>query len=218
MAKYFCCPQCGNRDLQAVTESVTSTTGSNFSMGKGCLGVLLLGPLGLLCGLCGKGQQTTTQTTTHWFCNKCGIKFQSPDEIRKKKIDSKNVTIWIHLTGFIIALILFFFMLPLDSDSIIIEIALSVSAYVTILLVGNPIREKANYKAYKIELEALELESDMAAFFESNIESNNNPTHSIPSHFPIRCTNCNAVLNNNARFCTQCGMRIESTDTPTQNV
>ena len=220
MAKYFCCPQCGNRDLQAVSESITSTTGSNYSASQGCCGLLLLGPLGLLCGLCGKGQQTTSKCQTYWYCNKCGKRFESPDDIRKKKIDRKNVTILIHLTGFSIALFIFFLMLvtiPLKVDNIIIEIALSISVYVTILFVSDPIKNKIYYQTYRIENEARELESDMAAFFESNIESNNNPIYNIPSQFPIRCTNCNAALNNNAHFCTQCGMHIETTENPSQN-
>lgn len=84
MESYFCCPHCGNKDVQATTETNTTTTGSNFSAGKGCLGYLLFGPLGILCGSCGNNQQTVTTNTTHWHCSNCGKKFRNPDEIIKE--------------------------------------------------------------------------------------------------------------------------------------
>ena len=49
------CPRCGNENCSVINE--TTTTGKDFSAGKGCLGALLLGPLGVLCGACGKGKQ-----------------------------------------------------------------------------------------------------------------------------------------------------------------
>lgn len=79
----LCCPHCGNPDLQVTNEVNTQTTGSGYSVGQGCLGYLLFGPLGLLCGGCGSGQKTTTTNTTFWVCSKCGHKFQNPDDIRK---------------------------------------------------------------------------------------------------------------------------------------
>ena len=67
------CPKCGNSNLQAVTE--TSTKGKDFSAGKGCCGALMLGPLGVLCGACGKGKQI--YSTTYWLCQDCGNKFKA---------------------------------------------------------------------------------------------------------------------------------------------
>lgn len=84
MSTQFCCPRCGNADLQITTETNIQTTGSNYSAGKGCLGYLLLGPLGLLCGSCGQSQQTTSTSTNYWICPKCGKKFENPDDLRKK--------------------------------------------------------------------------------------------------------------------------------------
>lgn len=66
------CPRCGGTNCTPIVE--TSTSGKSFSASKGCCGYIILGPLGLLCGACGRGQQTTS--TTYWMCASCGNKFQ----------------------------------------------------------------------------------------------------------------------------------------------
>lgn len=81
------CPKCKSHNLQYVTNTQFSskTTGGGYSGGKGCLGYLLLGPFGLLCGSCGSKQKTETHTTTTntWICTDCGTKFRDADEIEK---------------------------------------------------------------------------------------------------------------------------------------
>ena len=67
------CPKCGNTNLQAITE--TKTKGKDFSAGKGICGAILFGPIGLLCGLCGAGKKTKSQT--YWMCPECGKKFKA---------------------------------------------------------------------------------------------------------------------------------------------
>lgn len=67
------CPKCQNENLQIIQE--TSTKGRDMSAGKGCCGYILLGPFGLLCGMCGKGKQM--KTTTYWMCPVCGNKFKA---------------------------------------------------------------------------------------------------------------------------------------------
>ena len=66
------CPKCGSTNCTPVVE--TSTSGKDFSAGKGCCGWVILGPIGILCGACGKGKKTTS--TTYWMCSGCGNKFQ----------------------------------------------------------------------------------------------------------------------------------------------
>lgn len=66
------CPKCGSTECTPIVE--TSTSGKDFSAGKGCCGFVLLGPLGILCGACGEGKQTAS--TTYWMCSSCGTKFQ----------------------------------------------------------------------------------------------------------------------------------------------
>lgn len=67
------CPRCQNENLQIITE--TSTKGKDVSAGKSCCGYILLGPIGILCGMCGKGKQM--KTTTYWICPMCGNKFKA---------------------------------------------------------------------------------------------------------------------------------------------
>lgn len=66
------CPRCGSMGCSPIVE--TNTSGKDFSAGKGCCGFALLGPLGILCGACGKGKQTNS--TMYWVCSNCGNKFQ----------------------------------------------------------------------------------------------------------------------------------------------
>lgn len=62
------CPKCGSTNIQVVSH--TETTG--FGCGKGCLGSLLLGPFGWLCGLCGMGKGKSKILR---ICAGCGKKF-----------------------------------------------------------------------------------------------------------------------------------------------
>ena len=80
------CPTCGSTNLQYTTESETKveTSGGGYSGSKGCLGFLLFGPFGLLCGNCGKSQKTTV-TNLHkhfWVCSDCGCKFPSLEDLQ----------------------------------------------------------------------------------------------------------------------------------------
>ncbi len=62
------CPACGSTQIQVATK--TETTG--FSTGQGCCGAILLGPLGLLCGLLGSGKGKTDVVRV---CLECGNEF-----------------------------------------------------------------------------------------------------------------------------------------------
>ena len=66
------CSRCGG-DCQIITE--TNSEGQDFSASKGCCGVILLGPIGILCGLCGEGRKINS--TSFWICNQCGNKFRT---------------------------------------------------------------------------------------------------------------------------------------------
>lgn len=82
------CPCCGGHNLQTVSEvtTVSSTTGGGYSGSKGCLGLLLFGPFGLLCGNCGNAQKTEVQNNTKffWVCSDCGHKFEHLENIQKE--------------------------------------------------------------------------------------------------------------------------------------
>ncbi len=67
------CSKCGNENCTIINE--VTTTGKDFSAGKGLCGAILLGPIGILCGACGKGKKTTNQQ--YWVCNNCANKFRA---------------------------------------------------------------------------------------------------------------------------------------------
>ena len=77
------CPKCGHTNCQYVSQ--TSTSSKGYGICKGICGGALLGPIGLLCGLCGTG--TTSATNEYWVCQDCGVKFDAADaerEMQKK--------------------------------------------------------------------------------------------------------------------------------------
>lgn len=65
------CPFCGATNCQPMQKSIVDATYKNYRWGSGCCGLLLLGPFGLLCGLCGTGINTKTQNELWWTCLKC---------------------------------------------------------------------------------------------------------------------------------------------------
>lgn len=89
------CPRCGSANIQvlnirhpsdnAETFVTTTTKIKGYGFCKGCLGSLILGPIGWLCGLCGmgKGRTTTvvsnrfTKNNTKYCCINCGNQFES---------------------------------------------------------------------------------------------------------------------------------------------
>ena len=62
------CPKCGSTDIQVTSEGETR----GYSLASGCLGTLLMGPFGVLCGLCGMGKGKTRAVRV---CVACGKKF-----------------------------------------------------------------------------------------------------------------------------------------------
>jgi ribosomal protein L40E len=62
------CPRCGSTRVQLATEGESQ----GFGAGKGCLGAIIFGPIGFLCGLCGMGKG---KTETVRMCVDCGKKF-----------------------------------------------------------------------------------------------------------------------------------------------
>lgn len=88
------CPECGSRNLQATTETdVKVSGGKGFSGGNACLGWLLLGPFGLLCGNCGRTQASARTTNkSFWICGNCGHKFRNLDELEAELVKMRKST------------------------------------------------------------------------------------------------------------------------------
>lgn len=66
------CPRCGAVGCTPINK--TNVTGGGYGCCSGGLGALVLGPLGLLCGACGRSTKTTN--TLVWVCPKCGHEFR----------------------------------------------------------------------------------------------------------------------------------------------
>ncbi len=69
------CPNCESENCSFISH--THTRSGSFI--DGCCGFIFLGPIGILCGLCGKD----TTTKEFWCCNNCGCKFQQGLERRQ---------------------------------------------------------------------------------------------------------------------------------------
>ena len=65
------CPNCGSENCHFISTTETHRTG--FSAGKACCGTLLMGPAGMICGLC--GTDVKSHTKEYWICDSCGNKF-----------------------------------------------------------------------------------------------------------------------------------------------
>lgn len=81
------CPKCGSTNVKLINE--VNTTGSNYGAAEGCLGYLIMGPLGLLCGLCGANQKTTNKLS--WVCDDCGEKFDRQQDIEAAKEEDERL-------------------------------------------------------------------------------------------------------------------------------
>lgn len=80
------CPKCGASGC--VPQYKQNVSGGGYGCLQGGLGALILGPFGLLCGLCGRS--TTTTNTLMWVCPKCGHEFVS----RKNLFESLIILLW----------------------------------------------------------------------------------------------------------------------------
>ena len=68
------CPRCQSTILTIITDTNT-TSGKGYGCIKACIGTVILGPFGLLCGLCGKKKSKTT-SEAFFMCMDCGNKFR----------------------------------------------------------------------------------------------------------------------------------------------
>lgn len=69
------CPQCGSHDCQITTKTTSQATSGGYSCLGGACGGILMGPIGLLMGLCGRKATATTTSENVWICHNCGKEF-----------------------------------------------------------------------------------------------------------------------------------------------
>lgn len=89
------CPNCGA--VGCMPQYKQNVSGGGYGCCSGGLGALVLGPLGLLCGVCGRSVKSTN--TLVWICPKCGHEFQA-----KSKKDMKTG----YITGCCLISLMFF--------------------------------------------------------------------------------------------------------------
>lgn len=66
------CPKCGCPNCQIISQTQAST--GKYGVFSGLCGYLIMGPVGLLCGLC--GMEGKSKTRAYWVCPNCGKKFK----------------------------------------------------------------------------------------------------------------------------------------------
>lgn len=160
------CPSCGSHELQLIVENDTITTGKNFSAGKGCLGYLLMGPLGILCGSCGQQQKTIVKNKQFFVCSKCGKKFRNPEELRTQLEQNKKNVKTIGIVGIILTVIMFIYAIFMSksfgmSFMILFPIMFAVCMGILFVVMCNT--------KNKTEEELNVLEKEMAKFKNGNL-------------------------------------------------
>lgn len=79
------CPKCGASGC--MPQYKQDVSGGGYGCCQGVLGSLILGPLGLLCGTCGKSVKTTNNLV--WICPKCGYEFHVSHAPSKKDMKTR---------------------------------------------------------------------------------------------------------------------------------
>lgn len=78
------CPYCKEPDCTPMQKSTTEVNTKIYKWGSGCCGMFLLGPFGLLCGMCGTGSKVKTDNELWWVCTKCGKQHIALEDAVKK--------------------------------------------------------------------------------------------------------------------------------------
>ena len=201
--KELCCPKCGSKRIQATTETDVRTTGKNYSVGQGCLGYLLLGPLGLLCGSCGSGQKTTTTSTTYWVCPNCGNKFQSPQDIRSEAQNKKSASVALIIIGIVFAIGTYFVMSSIpDAPSDVAPLFILFSAFIFLIFWIASAVAKSQAKSLEESAESLELSMlDFQSNVKKRINSQENAVDTA-GKWICSCGMENLICSN---YCGNCG-------------
>ncbi len=79
------CPGCSSTNTEPIVHTTTQTKAGGYSCLGGACGGLLLGPVGLLLGLCGRSASTQSSSQTRWVCKSCGLEFPSRQDAQKAK-------------------------------------------------------------------------------------------------------------------------------------
>lgn len=91
------CPNCHSQDVFPTTETETSVSGGGYGFGGGCCGWILFGPIGLLCGFCGRGVRSKSINRKFWLCRACGHKFRDAEDEYKEQQQLLAAMGWVSL-------------------------------------------------------------------------------------------------------------------------
>lgn len=81
------CPHCGGNHCDPISRTATKVRSKGYSISNGFCGMCLLGPFGLLCGLCGKSTKVNMKNEVVWICKSCGKEHLSQkDALEKAKV------------------------------------------------------------------------------------------------------------------------------------
>ena len=99
------CPYCGSDQCQPVSRTRAKTHRKGFCLSNSCCGMCLLGPFGLLCGLCGTGSKTDIHNEVVWVCKSCGKEHLSQkDALEKLEITAASYMLSILLVAVLLSL------------------------------------------------------------------------------------------------------------------
>lgn len=98
------CPHCGSDKCEPVSRNLTKVRGGGYSASSGCCGLCLLGPFGLLCGLCGTGTKIDVKNEVVWVCKNCGREhIAQKDALEKAQVMAASYAMSILLIGVFIS-------------------------------------------------------------------------------------------------------------------
>ncbi len=139
------CPHCGSDNLQTVVKTNVQTYGKNYSVFQGVCGAFMLGPLGVLCGLCGQGKHTTTTNTSMFSCNDCGHEFKKREDlVRGVEIAEKSKKFVVPFMGIFIAIMFLFPALIVDNgDFFVLMLFAALSAFGISAPIGYLMQKKS---------------------------------------------------------------------------
>lgn len=138
---YATCPHCGKplHNCTPVSKTTITDSGGGYGFFSGCCGTILLGPLGLLCGL--RKRSVTSSSQIWWLCKNCGKEFVEKETA--KEVVNTSITGAAKAT-LIVALIWQFIFALIGYNRWVRDIALLIIAGIWIAL-PEGIREATGY-------------------------------------------------------------------------
>lgn len=157
------CPRCRSDDLIQSVDNSTEfhSEHKGYSGAQGCLGYLLFGPLGLLCGAFDNKSSAdmTQESTLHWTCRSCGARFtdinnicDEIDETEEEIVRMKKKLIASSMICAVLAVLLSVGSALLGS----LFLGIFISLFIIVYLIINLIYSLIDISEYKKYLDALE--------------------------------------------------------------